>query len=97
MKCSQGCVARIVKCLREDNLHKEVIVSEYIGFLSKGEIFYFRGIPCGAPISDHFWWIDSREDELVNSMGPTPRAFSPDSWLEPVVQTTQHQYEEALA
>ena len=97
MKCSVGDRAKIVNCLHPDNLGKEVIVAEYIGFLEKGTLFYFRGIPCRSHITDHHWWVDSTDTSLVNQFGPTPRAFLPDSWLEPAVSTREQMTEFAFA
>ena len=97
MKCTVGDRAKVVQCLNENNLGKEVIVTEYIGFLKKGETFSFRGIQCGALITDHYWWVDSTENSLANQYGPSPRAYLPDTWLEPVISTLQCETEDAVA
>jgi hypothetical protein len=60
-----------------------VLVAEYIGRFRAGENFDFRGIDCMALISDHYWWIES-EYGLKNQLGETPRAYIPDTWLEPI-------------
>jgi hypothetical protein len=83
MKCEQGDVAKIIMSLRPENIGKTVLVDEYIGRFAQGEEFQFRGIMCKALISDHYWWI-STEYGLKNMMGDTPKAYIPDSWLEPI-------------
>jgi hypothetical protein len=83
MKCEQGDLAKIIMSLRPTNIGKTVLVAEYIGQFSQGEDFQFRGIPCKAIITDHYWWIES-EFGLKNQLGETPRAYIPDTWLEPI-------------
>ena len=83
MKCEQGDIAKIIMSLRPENIGKTVFVDEYIGHFAQGEEFQFRGIICKALISDHYWWI-STEYGLKNMMGDTPKAYIPDSWLEPI-------------
>jgi hypothetical protein len=83
MKCQQGDIAKVIMSLRPVNIGKQVLVEEYIGKLKEGEEFEFRGIPCKAQITDHYWWI-ATEYGLQNMLGDTPKAYIPDSWLEPV-------------
>ena len=83
MKCEQGDIAKIIMSLRPENIGKTVLVDEYIGHFAQGEEFQFRGIMCKALISDHYWWI-STEYGLKNMIGDTPKAYIPDSWLEPI-------------
>jgi len=83
MKCEQGDLAKIIYSIRPTNLGKTVLVEDYIGHFQQGESFNFRGIPCKAPVTDHFWWI-STEYGLKNMMGDTPKAYIADTWLEPI-------------
>jgi hypothetical protein len=83
MKCEQGDIAKIIMSLRPNNIGKQVLVEEYIGHLKEGENFEFRGIPCKALITDHYWWI-ATEYGLQNMLGDTPKAYIPDTWLEPI-------------
>lgn len=83
MKCEKGDLAKIIMSIRPANLGKVVLVENYIGHFEKDEAFEFRGIPCKALISDHYWWI-STEYGLQNMLGDTPKAYIPDSWLEPI-------------
>jgi hypothetical protein len=83
MKCEQGDLAKIIMSLRPSNIGKTVLVENYIGHFKEGEEFEFRGVPCKAQITDHFWWI-STEFGLSNMYGDTPKAYIPDSWLEPI-------------
>jgi len=83
MKCEQGDLAKIIMSLRPSNIGKTVLVEKYIGHFKAGEEFDFRGVPCKAQITDHFWWI-STEFGLSNMYGDTPKAYIPDTWLEPI-------------
>lgn len=83
MKCNQGDLAKIIMSIRPENIGKTVLVEEYIGQLQEGEIFQFRGVVCKAMISDHYWWI-SKDEGLQNMLGDTPKAYIPDSWLDPI-------------
>lgn len=83
MKCKQGDIAKIIMSLRPENIGKTVLVDEYIGHFAQGEEFQFRGIVCKALISDHYWWI-STDHGLTNMLGDTPKAYIPDTWLEPI-------------
>lgn len=83
MKCEQGDMARIIYSIRPANVGKIVLVDEYIGHYKQGETFEFRDIPCKALITDHYWWIASKYG-LTNMLGDTPKAYIPDTWLEPI-------------
>ena len=82
MKCKQGDYARIIYSLRPENVGRVVKVSEYIGKFQQGEQFQFRGMPCQCVITDHFWWIEG--DDITIQFGPSPKAYIPDTWLEPI-------------
>ncbi len=83
MKCEQGDIAKIIMSLRPSNIGKQVMVEDYIGHFKEGEKFDFRGVPCKAQITDHYWWI-ATEYGLSNMYGDAPKAYIPDTWLEPV-------------
>ena len=83
MKCEVGDLAKIIYSIRPSNLGKTVLVDAYIGHFQQGETFDFRGIQCMAQITDHFWWI-ATEYGLQNQLGDTPKAYIPDTWLEPI-------------
>jgi hypothetical protein len=83
MKCEKGDLAKIIYSIRPSNLGKTVLVDEYIGKFEQGEMFEFRGVPCKAQVTDHYWWI-STEYGLQNMLGDTPKAYIPDTWLEPI-------------
>jgi hypothetical protein len=83
MKCEQGDIAKIIMSIRPTNIGKQVLVDTYIGRFEQGEEFDFRGIVCKAQITDHYWWV-STEYGLTNMLGDTPKAYIPDSWLEPI-------------
>jgi hypothetical protein len=83
MKCEKGDLAKIIMSLRPSNIGKTVLVEKYIGHFKQGEEFDFRGVPCKAQITDHFWWI-ATEFGLSNMYGDTPKAYIPDTWLEPI-------------
>lgn len=89
MKCEPGDLAKIIYSLRPANLGKVVLVENYIGYFQQGEDFDFRGIVCKAIVTDHYWWI-STEYGLQNMMGDTPKAYIPDSWLDPIRPEKQH-------
>jgi hypothetical protein len=83
MKCEQGDLAKVIMSLRPQNIGKTVLVENYIGRFEAGEEFDFRGIRCKALITDHYWWI-STEYGLQNMLGDTPKAYIPDTWLDPI-------------
>ena len=82
MKCNQGDYARIIFSLRPENIGLVVKVAEYIGKFKQGEEFEFRGMPCKCIITDHYWWIEG--DDITIQFGPSPKAYIPDTWLEPI-------------
>jgi len=83
MKCQQGDMAKIIHSLRPENIGKIVLVESFIDRLKAGDTFDFRGVVCRVPITDGYWWIGA-EDGLSNMLGNTPKAYIPDSWLEPI-------------
>jgi len=83
MKCEKGDLAKIIHSLRPANIGKTVLVEEYIGHFNAGEEFQYRGIVCKAIVTDHFWWI-ATDHGLTNMLGDTPKAYIPDTWLEPI-------------
>jgi len=87
MKCEQGDLAKIIYSIRPSNLGKTVLVEKYIGHFNQGETFDFRGISCKAAVTDHYWWI-SAEYGLTNLLGDTPKAYIPDTWLDPIRPNT---------
>ena len=82
MKCNQGDVARIIFSLRPENIGRIVKVKEYIGKFNAGDEFEFRGMDCRCAINDHYWWIEA--EDLSIGLGPSPRAYIADKWLEPI-------------
>ena len=82
MKCNQGDYARIIFSLRPENVGRVVKVAEYIGKFKQGEEFEFRGMPCKCIITDHYWRIEG--DDITIQFGPSPKAYIPDTWLEPI-------------
>lgn len=82
MKCEQGDVARILFSINPENIGRIVKVVEYIGKFSEREKFQFNGMPCMAPVTDNYWWIEA--DDLAIGLGPSPRAYIADTWLEPI-------------
>jgi hypothetical protein len=83
MKCEQGDLAKIIHSIRPANIGKTVLVDSYIGHFKEGEEFSFRDITCKAIITDHYWWI-ATEYGLQNMLGDTPKAYIPDTWLDPI-------------
>jgi hypothetical protein len=83
MKCEQGDIAKIIYSIRPSNVGKTVMVETYIGHFTQGDEFNFRGVVCKAQVTDHFWWI-ATEYGLQNMLGDTPKAYIPDTWLEPL-------------
>lgn len=90
MNCKEGDKAVIVFSLRPENVGRIVNVAEYIGKFEQGEDFDFRGMPCRAPVRDHFWWIEA--DDLSIGLGPSPRAYIADSWLRPIKPPADKRY-----
>lgn len=96
MKCEQGDMAKIIHSVRPGNVGKIVYVESYIDRLKTGETFKYRGITCKAPITDAYWWITA-ETGLSNLFGDTPKAYIPDSWLEPLRPTKLKEKNEETA
>ena len=82
MKCKQGDLAVIKFSIRPENIGRIVKVAEHIGRYEAGTLFQFRGMACQAAITDNYWWIEA--EDLSIMLGPSPRAYIPDSWLEPI-------------
>jgi hypothetical protein len=82
MKCKAGDFAHILYSMRPENIGRVVKVVEYIGKFEEKEQWQFRGMPCQAPVHDHFWWIEA--DDLASGFGPSPKAYIADTWLEPI-------------
>jgi len=82
MKCQTGDLAVILYSIRQENIGRIVRVKEYIGQFVQGETFQFRGQPCKCAVSDHHWWIGG--DDITILYGPSPQAYIPDSWLQPI-------------
>ena len=82
MKCKQGDIAKIIYSLNPENVGRIVKVVEYIGKFEKGSQFAYRGLVCQTLVTDHQWWIEA--EDLSISLGPSPKAYIADSWLEPI-------------
>jgi hypothetical protein len=82
MNCQEGDLATIVFSIRPENVGRIVRVAEYIGRFNRDESFEFRGIPCKAAVTDHYWWIEA--EDLNVMFGPSPRAYIADTWLRPI-------------
>ena len=93
MKCKQGDLAVIRFSIRPENIGRIVKVAEHIGRYEAGTLFQFRGMPCQALVTDNYWWIEA--DDLSIQLGPSPRAYIPDSWLEPVKSDDDKEKDEA--
>jgi len=87
MKCNQGDLARIIYSIRPENIGRIVRVKEYIGHYQEGTEFEFRSIPCKCFVTDHYWWIEAEDLSLL--IGPSPRAYIADSWLEPIAPDSE--------
>jgi len=92
MNVKAGDRAVIVFSVHPKNVGRYVSVAEYIGKFNEREQFQFRGMPCQAPVTDHYWWIEAEDLEI--GLGPSPRAYIADSWLRPL-QTPQQEKEQA--
>ena len=82
MNVSEGDKAVIVFSVNPKNVGRIVNVAEYIGKFTEREKFQFNGMPCMAPVTDHYWWIGG--DDITIQMGPSPKAYIADTWLEPI-------------
>ena len=83
MNVSEGDKAVIVFSVNPKNVGRIVHVAQYIGRFGQKEQFDFRGMPCEAPVTDHYWWIEADDIEIM--LGPSPRAYIADSWLRKIV------------
>ena len=83
MNCQQGDKEVIIFSINPKNVGRIVDVTEYIGKFSEREQFQFRGLVCQAPVTDHYWWIEADDIEIM--LGPSPRAYIADSWLRKIV------------
>ena len=82
MKCKQGDFARIIYSVNPDNVGRVVKVVEYIGKFEPGEAFEAYGMTCTCVVHDHYWWIEG--DDITIHIGPSPKAYIADTWLEPI-------------
>jgi hypothetical protein len=64
------------------NIGRVVKVVEYIGKYAQGEQFEAHGMTCTCLVHDHYWWIEG--DDIDIQLGPSPKAYIADSWLEPI-------------
>ena len=83
MNVNTGDKAVIIFSVNQNNIGRIVKVAEYIGRFEQKEQFDFRGLPCEAPVTDHYWWIEA--EDLNIQLGPSPRAYIADSWLRKIV------------
>jgi hypothetical protein len=83
MNVNEGDRAVIVFSLNPKNIGRFVSVSKYIGKFKKGDQWEFRGLPCQALVTDHYWWIEAEDLEI--QFGPSPRAYIADSWLRKIL------------
>lgn len=105
MRCKQGQLAIIIKSMTGSNDGRVVTVAEYIGYLQQHQQFEYRGTVLAAPITDHLWWVTTSADRPLDTpMGPTTKAFIPDTWLKPILPdddqddaTTKKDREDALS
>jgi hypothetical protein len=82
MKCKQGDFARIIHSINPENIGRVVKVVEYIGKFKEGEQFEAYGMTCTCLVHDHFWWIEGTD--ITIQLGPSPKAYIADTWLEPI-------------
>jgi hypothetical protein len=82
MKCNPGDFAHIIYSINPDNIGRVVKVVEYIGKFEAGEQFEAYGMTCTCAVHDHYWWIEG--DDITIHLGPSPRAYIADTWLEPI-------------
>ena len=83
MKCKQGDFARILHSVNPNNIGRVVKVVEYIGGkFEADDTFEAHGMTCTCIIHDHYWWIEG--DDITIQLGPSPKAYIADTWLEPI-------------
>jgi len=75
------------------NIGRVVKVVEYIGKYQAGEQFEAHGMTCTCLVHDHFWWIEG--DDINIQLGPSPKAYIADTWLEPIRPDKEEKQEEA--
>lgn len=83
MRCKVGDLAIIIRSVTGKNDGKIVSVVEYLGYFNANEEFVYNGITCRVPITDNYWWITS-PSEMQTYVGPTNKAYGPDTWLKPL-------------
>lgn len=83
MRCKVGDLAIILRSVTGKNEGRIVSVVEYVGFYHADESFVHNGIVCRVPITDNYWWIISPSG-LETALGPTTKAYGPDTWLKPL-------------
>jgi hypothetical protein len=93
MNVGEGDKAVIVFSVNPGNIGRIVDVSEYIGKFKEKEQFHFRSLPCEAPVTDHYWWIEA--EDLNIQLGPSPRAYIADSWLRKIIPPKEEITDEA--
>ena len=104
MRCKQGDMAILLKTLSGANVGRIVDVTEYLGFFEQFGAFTYNGQEYRVPITDHYWWVTvSGERPLETGMGPTTKAYGPDSWMRPLrpddpegLQTHEKEKDDAL-
>ena len=82
MKCKAGDKAIIIYSVNPTNVGRIVNVAEYIGKFEQGEQFEALGMTCTCIVHDHYWWIEG--DDITIQLGPSPKAYIADTWLEPI-------------
>ena len=82
MNVEEGDKAVIVFSINPKNIGRVVNVAEYIGKFKEGEQFEAYGMTCTCAVHDHYWWIEG--DDITIQFGPSPKAYIPDTWLEPI-------------
>ena len=92
MKCRPGDFARIIHSVNPSNIGRVVKVVEYIGKYAQGEQFEAHGMTCTCLVHDHYWWIEG--DDIDIQLGPSPKAYIADTWLEPIRPDKEEKREE---
>jgi|TARA_B110000977_G_scaffold37223_1_gene50012 hypothetical protein len=92
MKCRPGDFARIIHSVNPSNIGRVVKVVEYIGKYLAGEQFEAYGQTCTCLVHDHYWWIEG--DDIDIQLGPSPKAYIADTWLEPIRPDKEEKREE---
>lgn len=85
MRCKQGDMATVIRSINPANTMRIVTVHQYIGYFNQGEKFDYNGNECEAVITDNYWWIDTSGSPFKSDgYGEISRAYSPDTWLQPI-------------